>query len=304
MIKNSNSNFHIRIENLIKFITQKILFNTCSTYKKVSEYLFISLEDEKRFKAYYKKRFPKSFKYLPIVQFLALLSIFVIAYIDSQTYKEYLCSVLQEEPVIPANPKFYSHYIFGFCVIITIYEFVLSVYVTLNANSPVINAVSQIGKNALKAASFCGAFVYGYSYAPIESNAVSTFVHTKTPFGRGYDYTVGNYLLKTKGEIVTGALGHTNTLSAVQKYAPDSKIIDINILENIINDPEFKSKIRVQTSLVEKAFIGIPLFDIPSLPTPTNLESPDVLDLNNLTSDGSNSDTEESVTPVVKKSQL
>ena len=50
-----------------------------------------------------------------------------------------------------------------------------------------------------------------------------------------------------------------------QKHASDSSIIDINKLNNIVNDPEFKFKIRANTTIGEKAFLGIPLIGIPSL---------------------------------------
>ena len=265
----------------------------------------VLLEDERRFQVYFKKKFPKSYKYLSIVKILTLLSIVLTANMDYHTYTEFLSSVLREEPLSPAETKSYSKYSFGFYVIIIIYEFILSVYVTLNANNPVTNVAFQIGKNAVKVIGLGSTVAYAYSHVVLmEPDVVTNFVHAKSPFGRGYDYEIGDYVLKSKGGLVASALGREDMLSAVQKHAPNSNIIDLNTLKNIISDPEFQSKIRVQTSLVEKAFIGIPLFDIPSLPTPTNLESPDVLDLNNLTSDGSNSDTEESVTPVVKKKSI
>ena len=57
----------------LKFITQKKLLNTRSIYKNGFKYLSVILEDEKRFYAYFKKRFPKSFKYLPIIKFVTFL---------------------------------------------------------------------------------------------------------------------------------------------------------------------------------------------------------------------------------------
>lgn len=168
----------------------------------------------------------------------------------------------------------------AFILIITIYEFVLSVYVTLKANFPVRNVVFQIGKHAATAVGVSGAIAFGFSHLPVESNVVSNFVHTQTPFGRGYDYDIGSLGLKTKGDLVSGALGNKDMMIAVQKYAPDSRIIGIEKLNNIINDPEFKSIIRTKTSIAVKVFLGIPLLDIPSIPS--NPAGSNVLDSNSL----------------------
>ena len=67
-----------------------------------------------------------------------------------------------------------------------------------------------------------GALAVGYSHASVEPNSVSNFVHTKTPFGRGYDYEIGSLNLKTKGDIISGALRREDMLSTVEKYASDS----------------------------------------------------------------------------------
>ena len=284
-----------------RFITQKRLFNTRSIYKNVLEYISVILEDEKRFYAYFKKRFPKSFKYLPIIKFVTFLFILITLKMDYQTYSILSSSRIEEESLIFAPTKFYSQYSFCFYFVIIIYEFVLSVYPTVKANSPVKNVVFQIGKHAVKAVGASSAIAVGYSYAPVEPNVVSNFVHTKTLFGRGYDYEIGSFGLKTKGDLVSGALGHKDMMSAAQKHAPDSNIIDINKLNNIINDPEFKSKIHINTTSLEKAFLGIPLIDISSLPT--NPEGSDVSNLNSLEGDNNN-DTEESSTPVIKKSPI
>jgi hypothetical protein len=76
-----------------RFITQKRLFNTRSIYKNVLEYLSVTLEDDRRFSNYFKKRFPKSFKYLPIVKFVTLFFIIPITLgIDYQTYSQVFSS--------------------------------------------------------------------------------------------------------------------------------------------------------------------------------------------------------------------
>ena len=92
---------------------------------------------------YFKKRFPKSFKYLPIVKFVTFLFILITLKIDYQTYYLVLSSsIFEEESLILASIKFYSQYSFCFYFVIITYEFVLSVYVTLKASSPVRNKKS------------------------------------------------------------------------------------------------------------------------------------------------------------------
>lgn len=133
-----------------RFITQKRLFNTRSIYKNVLEYFSVILEDDKRFYTYFKKRFPKSFKYLPMVKFVTFLFMLITLKIDYQTYLVFFYSIVEKESLIIASPKFYSQYTFGFYFVIIIYEFVLSVYITLKANSPLRNVVSQTEKHTVK----------------------------------------------------------------------------------------------------------------------------------------------------------
>lgn len=50
-------------------------------------------------------------------------------------------------------------------------------------------------------------------------------------------------------------------ISAVEKHASDSYIIDRKKLNEIIVDPDYNSKIRANTTIGEKVFLGIPLVD-------------------------------------------
>lgn len=177
------------------------------------------------------------------------------------------------------------------------------------------NVAFQVGKHIVKAVGVSTAISVGYSHAPVEPNAVSNFVHTQTPFGRGYDYEMGSFTLKAKGDLVSSVLGNKDMVSAVQKHAPDSTIIDLNKLNDIINDSEFKSKIRENTTIVEKTFLGVPLFD--TLSTPPLLTNQEGLGISDLTSteesyndkdmeeiDLNDRHTEGSITPVAKESPI
>lgn len=106
----------IQTNNQIKlrFITQKRFINTHSIYKNVMEYFTVILENEKRFNAYFKKRFRKSFKYLSKVKFVTFIFCILTTYIDYETYLEFFYSIFEEESLNLAAPKFYSYYSFGF----------------------------------------------------------------------------------------------------------------------------------------------------------------------------------------------
>lgn len=146
-----------------RLTTQKRLFNSRSIYKNVLEYLYVTLEDDKRFHTYFKKRFPKSFKYLPIVKFVSFLVIFITLKIDYQTYS--VLSSTPEESLIVVQTKLYSPYSFCFYFVTIIYQLLLSVYVTLKANSPVKHAAFQIAKHTAKAMVSSSVVAVGYSHA-------------------------------------------------------------------------------------------------------------------------------------------
>lgn len=108
--------------------------------------------------------------------------------IDFQTYSLFSSSILEEGCVtLATKPNFYSQYSFGFYFIMIIYEFVLSIFIILKANSPIRDVAFQVGKTVLRAVGSASAAAVTYSHLPVEPNAVSNYVHTKTPFGRGCD---------------------------------------------------------------------------------------------------------------------
>jgi len=270
--------------------------------KNVLQYITEIFEDERRFNNYFKKRFPKSFKYLPIVKLLGFLLILVTLKMDYQTYSV-LSSPTPEKSLALDPIKSCSQYSFFFYLITIMYEFIISVYVTLKAKSPVRHIVLQIAKNTVKVAVSTTVMGVGYAHAPVEPNVVSNLVHTKTPFGRGFDYEIGSLGLKAKGDIVSCSLGNEDMMDAVQKHSPDNKIIDINKLNNIINDPEYNPKIRGNTTIIEKSLLGMPVIKIPFL-LPTSAENPVIQDLNVLESSDIDNDEEEHDTPVIKRSSI
>ena len=134
-LKNNNSSkFH---HSKFNSMEQKRFFSNSSMYEKTLRYISVILEDDKRFSVYFRNNFPKSFKYLPIIKLITIFFIFMILILDYSAYSTFFSVTIQNESVACISPKFYSQYLFCFYFGIILYEFFLSSYVTLKANSPV-----------------------------------------------------------------------------------------------------------------------------------------------------------------------
>jgi hypothetical protein len=119
-----------------------------------------------------------------LVKIVSLLLLLTAIGLDYQSYSRFYFAIPLEELLARVHIEYYSQYAFCLYLSVIIYEYVLSIYITLKANHPITNFVYQIVKHMAKAAGASGALAVGYSHVPIEPNLVSNFVHTKTPFGR------------------------------------------------------------------------------------------------------------------------
>jgi hypothetical protein len=248
----------IRIENLKKFILQNFS---------------VILEDTRRVKVFFEKNFPLSYKYLPFIKITALFLIFLTINSDSKNFQYIFLTVYSDNVTTSVNYANYTFYSVGFYLTVVVYEYFLSLYVIFYAYSPVRNLFFQTLKQTAKAAVSTVPVLVGFAYAPVEPNTVSNIVHTKTPFGRGYDFEIGVCDLKAKGGFVAGALGNSDMINAITKHSPDTFIVDQSTLEKIYTDPEFKGKIRAHTTIPEKLAIGMPLVELPTKPEFTSLDT-------------------------------
>jgi len=102
--------FYIYIGSLILFFF--FIFAIFSNREKIKKYisknLTIILEDEMRFSNYFKKRFPMSYKYLPLVKLVNLLLLLTAIGMDYQAYSRLLLDISLEESLIPAHKEYYS----------------------------------------------------------------------------------------------------------------------------------------------------------------------------------------------------
>jgi hypothetical protein len=84
---------------------------------------------------------------------------------DYQTYSVLSSTIIDEESLNLTSTKFYSRYSFSFYFIIIVYEYVLSIYVILNANHPILKKGIQLAKQTLKVVGGATAAAVGYRYA-------------------------------------------------------------------------------------------------------------------------------------------
>ena len=139
--------------------------------------------------------------------------------------------------------------------------FIIALCVIYKANSPIDSPLLQFAKHGVRVIGALSVGSVGYSYAPTESNAISNFVHTKTPLGRGYDYESGSLDGRFKGDVISHGLGKKTMLEAVNKYVPDSKILDSTDLNSIVTDEDYSKKLRARLSFGESRFVGLPLIE-------------------------------------------
>ena len=237
------------------------LSKMCSDLKIIKflqEQYIIFLEDDIKFKKYYKKNLPNLYYLLRFVRIISPLFFLYYSKLVCADYSSILMSTLNLEPISAERQESYqknlnflliSYYV---CLSTILLIFILDTYVIFKANSPLKHRVSKVAVQGLQVVSGLTVLTVGYIYSPTEPNFASHFMHTKTPLGRGYDYDLGSISNRFKGDIISGGLGRKIMLEAVEKYAPDSKILSPNILTNILNDKEYAKQLSKNLSLAEK----------------------------------------------------
>jgi hypothetical protein len=103
---------------------------------------------------------------------------------DFKSYLQYF-AVYQEQSTLPNDTHSFSSYAFSLYLFLVSYEFTLSLYIIQKANHPIINKYFQGFKQIVKVLGSTSAATAAYSYAPVEPSAVTNYLHTKTPLGRG-----------------------------------------------------------------------------------------------------------------------
>ena len=225
------------------------------------------LEDNNKFTRFYKKEFPIFYYLLPFAQILFLLIALDYSDLLSQDYINFYKFQLDEEQrdthesLLKSEHK--EHFMFFEAIgmlslSLVLLRFGIDVYVIYAENSTIKYRFIQLVKHGVKAVGVTTVGSVIYSYLPTEATTISNFVHTKTPFGRGYDYEISSLTSKIKGDIIATGLGKETMLEAVNKHAPNSKILNSETLEAIMNDKNYSTKLKKNLNFLESLFVKLP----------------------------------------------
>lgn len=222
----------------------------------------VIIEDNKRVSNSYKKNYPNIRYILPLLKVGCWVALFFSANQDYQVFQQHLESLLLTGG--ESHPYKSNSWTFVICIVylsLVAFEFIISILVIKKANHPVKNFSFQTAISAAKAVSVVVGASYFAAYTFPEPSAISNFVHTKIPGGRGYDFEVGNTAAKVKGCLVLHALGRDKMLEAIAEHGPSSKIITGEHIQKIIANPEYSNIIHKNTSFVEKTALGISILN-------------------------------------------
>lgn len=220
-------------------------------------------EDEKRFNVYYKKTFPIFYYTLkPLILFGSIGILFSLYYLNVDLY-EYVYKIevkwgYPEKFVKLENSLFFFSAIF-FPALLS--EVLISLYVIKYANHWIINTMVMVTKKAVIP---MGAGVTGLvlvAEAPTAPNMVSNFVHTQTPFGRGFDCERGDFLLKLKVGTLQSKVGLETITSKIaehcDKLETPQRMVTPAVYESLLKDPEIKDVIDNKCTFLERQTLGI-----------------------------------------------
>lgn len=222
--------------------------------------------DVKRFNKFYQKQYPFISLTLPKLQGISILLIMIVLGYCKFTN-------------IPCNENFIVVIFLLICSMVyfncVIVDFILGMYVISYANSPItsvfVQKTVQVGSSTAKLGiGFAGDSAdkiaqIGYTaisntnvlvnFLGFEPTPFSNWWNTR-PWGRGYDYEVGNHSFKVKGEILHGVLGNDLMKHGVEKQSPETGIVTPEVLHNIINDPEYMKFIWARANIAERTLLN------------------------------------------------
>lgn len=269
--------------------------------------LEIIFEDEKRFSSYFEKNYPSIKKVLPNLKLIVIISLFFSINYDYQNYIEntqLLYSGLKTEEAIHSDIKLSLILIYIYFFLI-LFDFFISMFVIFKANHPIENKMFQMAKQTAKLVMGASATGYVVAIAPVEPNAISNFVHTKTPVGRGYDFETGDLASKIKGHLIASKLQRDMMLEAVKEHGPDSKLLTDSHLGKIMADEKYGALIRERATSPEKITLGFPLVEPGRFLKKTilgegELTTPPSNNPNNVDQDNDNEPVEQATNPSVR----
>ena len=249
-----------------------VIRNNSLIGEKVEDYLV----QKDRFDRYYKKRFPILFYVLPIIGILSGLGMFYTGYLLNHIFQEILFEnvhLLSRKQEIQSLQFLFTVFSITFFAYIFI-DLGIAIYVIQKANAPINPEWKYVllAERFVKGIVVCGsAITTGVTVvagAP-EPSTGSNFIHTRTPFGRGWDSELGDMFTKTnlmKLQQYTGNKFLVDKLDELNS-GTNSRLVSRDVYQRIIQDTEVRNKILNSPNVTDEELY---LIGIKSLPEAIN----------------------------------
>ena len=228
----------------------------------------IYLEENQKINDFYKKRFKIIYYILPLVQIISVYSMIYCLHVMELNAITILKQVFTGEflnynhdnnifLIAYKNYFKYLGYIYFSSILFDdiIKRYLIFKYKNLILYSDILHLTIFI-KTLMKLvlSLFLGSFINSLYF--VEPNVFTHFINTKTFVGRGFDFQSGSLVPLIKGDFIASVLGKDLMLEAVEKYCPDSKIVDEIVIQNIFNDQIYSQKLKEKLTFIQAKAIG------------------------------------------------
>ena len=227
----------------------------------------IYLEENQKINDFYKKRFKIIYYILPLVQIISVYSMIYCLHIMELNNISILNQVFTGEFINYNNNNTfliayknylkYLSYIYFSSILFDdiIKRYLIFKHKNLILYSDILHLTIFI-KTFMKLvlSLFLGSFINSLYF--VEPNIFTNYINTKTFVGRGFDFQSGSLVPLIKGDFIASVLGENLMLEAVEKYCPDSKIVDEIVIQNIFNDPIYSQKLKEKLTFIQAKSIG------------------------------------------------
>jgi len=231
-----------------------LIKNNSVMQKKREEYL----SHKNRFNKSYKKLFPTLYYVVPIIGVSSGLGVFYTAYLLSGIYQEIFLERIHYLSYKP-NLDFllWEYYVFSIIFFSYIFiDFVISLYVIQKTDSPFTkgwkaflaaeNAVIGIILTTAVAATS----VTIIAGAP-EPSPGSNIIHTKTPFGRGWDTESGDFFVKIQTMKLQHVIGRELLVNKLEELdSTNNKIVTRDIYQKLLQDPDIRRVLKQSNIII------------------------------------------------------
>ena len=270
---------YFQYRKLALLITGSFLISNSSTVKKYSSGL---VEEELRYEKFYKKTFPVLYYTLRPLMLLGSLGFcYSVSAHDINIIESFYRNPMLDLNNLPEIKSLETRVLFFSLIFFpaTLLQILISIYIIHHANnnnskeaSMYWNLFKMAGMYVKKVVLPTTAALVGGRLAAdiphVPANEYSNFVHTQTPFGKGYDVEIGSALLKAQADLLQSKVGFDQMLRKVNQYAAETyaafggragPIITPQVLRDMLVDPEIREVVDRTATYIERQAFGISL---------------------------------------------